>query len=230
MLRSALLLTPFFFLGCAAPHTNPEIAGDAALAWSEATPAVEAHDSPAVSEVFTDLEQYPPPPPQGAPPPPRPRERFTLKGGYYGASEDEIDDGFIVLGSWLRPISPGFSSEVEIGYLDADGTDKGVDRDLWAIPLLAGGRFSVPIGQRLEFYLGIGLGTFYFDAEAKALGVSADADGFLFGGDGYFGADIQLGQSLYLGLEGKYFLTDSDSNLDGGLDGYVGLLTLGFAR
>lgn len=229
MLRSALLVTSFLFVGCAAPRTNPVLAGDAALAWSAEAPAVEPIAAPVVApEVFTDFEQSAPPPQAG--PPPRPRERFTLKGGYYGSSEDEIDDGYIILGSWLRPISPGFSSEVEIGYMDAEGTDKGVDRDLWAIPLLAGGRFTVPLGQRLEFYLGIGLGTFYYDAQAKALGVSVDADGFLFAGDGYFGADIALGQSLYLGLEGKYYLTDNASNLDGGLDAYVGLLTLGFAR
>jgi hypothetical protein len=228
MLRLALLVTPFLFLGCAAPRTNPVIAGDAALAWGAEAPAMDALASPpAATEAFTDFGQaYQTPPP----PPPRPHQRFTLKGGYYGSSEDEIDDGGIVLGSWLRPMSPRFSSEVEVGYLDASGSDKGVDRDLWAIPLLAGGRFTLPVGQRLEFYAGLGLGTFYYDAEAKALGVKVDADGFLFGGDGYFGGDIQLGQSLYLGLEGKYFVTDGDSDLDGGLDGYVGLLTLGFAR
>ena len=229
MLRHILVVTSFLFVGCAGPRTNPVIAGGASLAWSADIPAAESHDAqPAALEIFTDFEQTAPPP--QAAPPPRPRERFTLKGGYYGSSEDEIDDGYIILGSWLRPMSPGFSSEVEIGYLDAEGSDKGVDRDLWAIPFLAGGRFTVPLGQRMEFYLGIGLGTFYYDAQAKALGVSVDADGFLFAGDGYFGADIQLGQSAYLGLEGKYFLTDSDSDLDGGLDGYVGLLTLGFAR
>ena len=229
MPRRALVVTSFLFVGCAAPHTNPAIAGDAALDWSADIPAVESHGAPpATLEVFPDFEQTAPPP--QAAPPPRPRERFTLKGGYYGSGEDEIDDGYILLGSWLRPISPGFSSEVEIGYLDADGTDNGVDHDLWAIPLMAGGRFTVPIGQRLEFYIGLGLGSFYYDAEAKALGVTVDADGFLFAGDGYFGADIALGRSLYLGLEGKYYLTDNASNLDGGLDAYVGLVTLGFAR
>jgi hypothetical protein len=228
MRRHALLIPSLLLIGCAAPRTNPVTEADAALAWGTEAPAVdELASSSAASEVFTVFGQaYQTPPP----PPPSPHQRFTLKGGYYGSSEDEIDDGGIVLGSWLRPMSHRFSSEVEVGYLDASGSDKGVDRDLWAIPLLAGGRFTLPVGQRLELYAGLGLGTFYYDAEAKALGATVDADGFLFGGDGYFGGAIRLGQSLSLGLEGKYFVTDSDSDLDGGLDGYVGLLTLGFER
>ena len=84
--------------------------------------------------------------------------------------------------------------------------------------------------ERLEGYIGLGLGTFYYEAEAKSFGVKADVDGFLLGGDGYFGGAIHLGQSLVLGLEGKYYVTDNASNFDGGLDGYVGMLTLGFER
>jgi hypothetical protein len=182
----------------------------------------------AATGVFNEFVQNPQMPP--APPPPTPRERFSLKGGYYGSSEDEIDDGYIILGSWLHPTSRHFSSEVEIGYLDASGSDKGIDRDVWAIPFMAGGRFTVPVGERIELYAGLGLGTFYYDAEAKSPGVKVSDDGFLFGGDGYFGGSIRLGQSFSLGLEGKYYVTDSASELDGGMDGYVAMLTLGFDR
>jgi hypothetical protein len=127
-------------------------------------------------------------------------------------------------------MSGAFSSEVEIGYLDADGSDQGVDRDVWSIPLMAGGRFTVPVGQRVELYAGLGLGTFYYDVEAKAAGVRVSSDGFVFGGDGFFGGAIHLGESFSLGLEGKYYVTDDVSELDEGLDAYVVLLTLGFDR
>ena len=230
MLRCALLVTPFLLLGCATPGTSPVIVGDATSVSGTEAPPLETLAAPdAATDLFTDFApdfQGPPP----SPPPPRPRERFTLKGGYYDSSEDGLDDGYIISGSWMRPMSGAFSSEVELGYLDADGSDKGVDRDVWAIPLLAGGRFTVPVGQRMELYVGLGLGTFYYDAEAKAAGVKVSADGFLFGGDGYFGGALHLGESLSLGLEGKYYVTDEISELDGGLDAYVVLLTLGFDR
>ena len=227
MLRRALLVTPFLLFGCAAPRMNPVIAGDVASSWATEVPPMEALAAPAAATVvFDDFAQNPPMPP----PPPRPRERFTLKGGYYDASEDEIDDGYIILGSWLRPMSPNFSSEVEIGYLDASGSEGRIDSDVWAIPFMAGGRFTVPVGEKLELYVGLGLGTIYYDAEAKSPNVKVSSDGFLFAGDGYFGGAIHLGQSLSLGLEGKYYVTDNASGLDGGLDGYVAMLTLGFDR
>lgn len=228
MLR-ALLVTPFLLVGCASPRTSPVIVGDAASVSRTGAPPVEAPAAPdAETGTFTDFAPQSQVPP--GTPPPRPRERFTLKGGYYGSSEDELDDGYIIIASYMRPTSGVFATEYEIGYLDASGSDNGVDRDVWSIPLLVNGRFNIPVGQRLELYAGVGLGSFYYDAEVETAGVSVSADGFVFGGDGYFGGDIQLGKSLYLGLEGKYYLTDSASDLDGSLDAYVVMLTLGFER
>jgi len=228
MLRRALLVTPILLVGCAAPRTNPVLEGDEVSASITATAAAETRAaSRAATEVDTALTQNPPMRTQQ--PPQMPRQRFSLKGGYYGANEDEIDDGVIFLGSWLRPVSGRFSSEVEIGYLDASGSDKGVDRDVWAIPLMGGARYTLPIGQRLEAYVGLGLGSFYYEADVKSFGAKAEVDGFLLAGDGYFGGTLQLGRSMWLGAEGKYYLTDDASNLDG-LDAFVGLLTLGFTR
>ena len=36
---------------------------------------------------------------------------------------------------------------------------------------MANGRFDIPVGQKIELYGGLGLGTFYYDVEAKAGGV-----------------------------------------------------------
>jgi len=190
--------------------------------------APAAPDADAAAGVFPDfaLDSQTLP----AAPPPSPRQRFTIKGGYYGASEDGIDDGYIINLSWKRPTSGNLSTEVEIGYLDASGSDKGVDRDLWSIPVMANGRFDVPVGQKIELYGGLGLGSFYYDVVAKAGGVKVSSDGFLFGGNAFFGGALHLGQDLSLGLEGKYYVTDNASDLGGGLDAYVVLLTLGFDR
>jgi hypothetical protein len=229
MLRIALVVTPVLFIGCATPQPNPSSAMDAdSLARMDVRsvgPSADA-DAPA-EELSASALSYQSAP---LPPPRRPRQRFTLKGGYLGSDEDGFDDGFIIGGSWMRPLSEIFSSEVEVGYLDASGSDRFVDRDVWAIPVMFNGRLNFPLGEKLEIYGGLGLGWFYYDADADGPGLSVSADGFLFGGDAYFGGDILLGESFRLGLEGKYYATDSSSDLGGGLDSYVVLLTLGFDR
>jgi hypothetical protein len=96
---------------------------------------------------------------------------------------------------------------------------------------MVNGRFTVPVGEKLELYGGLGIGSFYYDADVDAGAVSVSADGFLFAGNGFFGGSIHLGESLWLGrLEGKYYVTEEASDLGGGLDAFVGLLTLGFER
>jgi hypothetical protein len=238
MLRLALIVTPFLFAACAAPLANPKYVGNVVTLSSTELRAAEPLAAPAAAlapaqadahaELDAELTQaaspYQAPPPR---PPQRMRERFSLKGGYLG-STDEFDDGFIINGAWLRPMSEMFASELELGYLDASGSHHGIDRDVWAIPFMANARLNLPVGEKLEFYGGLGLGWMYYSADADAPGVSVDGDGFLFAGDAYFGGDIRLGESFRLGLEGKYYETGNSSDLGGGLDSYVVLLTLGF--
>ena len=243
MLRRALIVTSLLLVGCTAPRASAVIVGDAAGArasvhGTESTPAEAppAHD--AATGGFPVLAPDPEAPRESSlsmlrtatPKRPRHRERMTLKGGYYGSSEDGLDDGYIVAVAWMRAKSETFATEFELGYLDASGSDNGVDRDVWSIPLLVNGRFNVPVGKKLELYGGVGFGSFYYEADAKTAGVKVSADGFLFGGDAFFGGALHLGQALSLGLEGKYYLTDNVSDLGGGLDAYVVMLTLGFDR
>jgi opacity protein-like surface antigen len=232
-----MLATPLILLASAAPSTSPFSLVDAAgVPAAEAPPTEALVVFDAATEESIDLatdsqtSQVPAGPQGPAAPPPRPRERLTFKGGYYDSSEDGFDDGFNFVASWIRPISEILSSEVELGYLDAEGSEGLVDRDVWAITFLANARVGVPLGERFEIYGGIGLGTFYYDAEASAPGIDVSADGFLFAGDAYFGANVKLGEKLRLGVEWKYYATDSESELDGGLDANVVMLTLGFDR
>lgn len=225
-----MLVTPCLLLVCAPLNTSSTIAPDASSVAGLEAPAVDVLTVPEAStSLFAGIAFDP----QGStgramPPPPRPRERFTVKGGYFDSDENELEDGGSLIVSWIRPISKALSSEVEIGYLDASGTHNGVDRDVWAISFLANARAAVPLGERFEVYGGLGLGTFYYDAEASFGPVHASGDGFLFGGDGYFGGSIRLGESLSVGLEGKYYVTDDVSELGGGLGGFLAMLTVGF--
>jgi hypothetical protein len=229
MLRRALIVIPVLFVGCASPLPNPTIETDAVSPTIFEVRSVEPSADPHAANAAFDQAA---PPYQAPPANPRRRirDRFTLKSGYLSSDEDGFDDGFIINASWMRPVSGLLSSEVEIGYLDASGSDKFFDRDVWAIPFLANARLNVPVGEKIELYGGLGLGWFYYNADADAPGVSVSGDGFLFAGDAYFGGDILLGESFYLGLEGKYYATENNGELGGGLDSYVALLTLGFAR
>jgi len=158
------------------------------------------------------------------------RPRFTIKAGYYDLSDaDELDDGWIVNFSWMQFLSKMFAIEYEVGYFDADGSEGIVDADAWGIPFMMNGRINLPI-WKLDAYAGLGIGTMYFDAEADGGVISISEDGFLAAGNGYFGASLNIGEALALGLEGKYYVTDEMSGFDEGLDAFALMATLGFRR
>ena len=246
MRRHVLLLSPCLLVGCASTtvHSQHDRALDALVArtadvrpsnaapeldWSPSTvfevraaePNALATSEPAA------LEQQQPP--RIPPPPPRPLGRVTIKGGYYGANEDALDDGWIAGLSWMQFMSPNFATEFEIGYLDVEGKDGGIQTDLSGIPIMFNGRFNVPVG-RFEVFGGGGLGTIYFDGEADGAVVDVSADGWLTAGDVFAGAALNLRNAMTLGIEWKHYFTDSDSDLDTGLDADAVLLTLGFNR
>ena len=154
------------------------------------------------------------------------QDRFTLKAGYWGSDEDSLDDGLLINGAWLHFLNKLFAIEVELGYLDADGNNGGVETDAWALPLMLNGRLNVPVAI-FDFYGGLGVGTFYYNLAGP---VSTDADGWILGGNAFLGADVMLGDSLALGLEFKHYVTEDFANSSEGLEGTAVLLTLGFAH
>ena len=159
-----------------------------------------------------------------------PPTRFTVKGGYYSSEDaDELDDGYIINFSWMQFMSPNFALEFEFGYFDADGDDSGVEGEVWGLPAMFNGRLNVPVGP-LDIYGGAGLGNIYYDGEVDAGIVSVDADGWVFAGDAFLGATIDVGETLALGLEGKYYLTEEIDSLDVSLDSFALMVTLGFGR
>lgn len=178
------------------------------------------------------------PPPQGTYPPPQVvyvapapppfhRSRFTLKGGYYSVEDtDHLDDGYIIQGSWLNFFSPNFGTELELGYLEADGKTAGIDTDLWGIPFMFNARLSLPV-KMLELYGGAGIGSIFY---SFSLDPGSDHDGWVAAADTFLGATLTLKSGVVLGIEGKYYFTESVHSLDGGLDAYAAMLTLGFAR
>lgn len=243
MLGHVLFLAPCLFVAGASAAARPQHA-PAALAtrlddarpsegpvepdWSASilleTPAAESKALP-ISEPIALESQQPPP----GVPAPRPMGRVTIKGGYYGADEDAIEDGWIAAVSWMQFMSPNFATEFEIGYLDVEGTDSGVKTDVWGLPIMLNGRFNVPVG-RFEIFGGAGFGTVYFDGEADGAVIDVSADGWLTAGDVFAGAALHLRNAMTLGVEWKHYFTESESDLDTGLDADAVMLTLGFDR
>jgi hypothetical protein len=253
MSRYLALYPVFWILGCAsAPMHRLEIGPDPEREPSHAVapPEVGVEAVPSAEIVSTDEEisaadpaegfdadpdlfadavnQSGYPPPQ-QPPPQQPfsRSRFTLKGGYYSFEDtDHLDDGYIIQGSWLNSFTKNFGTEVEVGYFDADGKSGLIETDIWGIPFMFNARLSLPL-KAIELYGGAGIGSIYYDISVKN---GSDPDGWLAAADTFLGAALVLKNGIVLGVEGKYYFTESVSSLDGGLDAFAAMLTLGIAR
>ena len=94
---------------------------------------------------------------------------------------------------------------------------------MYAVPVMANARFSVPVWL-LEAYGGAGIGMMYYNVDGGAL----DGDGWLTAGNVFLGADITVFDRLSAGLELKYFITDQIRNSSINLDAFTLALTLGF--
>jgi hypothetical protein len=151
--------------------------------------------------------------------------RFTLKAGYYSSEEDALDDGWILNLSWMRFFTHFFALEFEAGYFDASGGDGTVSTDAWGIPLMVNARLNLPVWV-LDLYGGAGLGTIYYDISAG----SYSDDGFLLAGNAFLGATVNLADSIALGLEAKYYMTEDIGDTGNGLDALALMLTVGFSR
>src|SRR5262245_36107256 len=107
MFRTALLFSPLLLVACATTRTNDLIAGDALD--SRATHPSTGSTPEAIPEIAVDPST---PSPASAPIEPSLErlltstapvqegglhgDRFTIKGGYLGSTEDALDDGYIV--------------------------------------------------------------------------------------------------------------------------------------
>lgn len=253
MLRSASILASFLFVGCASAPTRDlrvdeplqlrstsvstasEAPADAASSGTMSSGAMSHGITPLPSAALESASSEP----VLSAPAPEPRlvpeadalhqSRFTIKGGYYSAEDaDELDDGYIFNVSWMRYFTSILAIELEVGYFDADGSDAGLDADVWGAPVMLNGRVNVPIWV-LDVYGGLGVGGIYYDAEVSG-GASAEDDGFLMGGNAFLGTSLNLAEAISLGLEAKYYVTEDIDDLDVALDAFALMLTVGFSR
>ena len=229
MLRHALVtISPLFLFACASARTLDVVHGDSIDAPS-AKPVETGRELAAPTATALDPESRPVAVEPAVAAPQNGglhEDRFTLKAGYWGSTEDELDDGYIVNAAWMRFLSKLFALEFELGYMDTDGEEGGVSADVWALPIMVNARLNLPIWV-LDVYGGAGLGTFYYDLETDI----DDDDGFLLAGNAFLGATINIAEAIAVGLEGKYYITDDISDdFDSALDAFALMATLGFSR
>lgn len=157
----------------------------------------------------------------------------AVKGGIYTPTDDleDLDTGFsgeVVFGHYF---SPNFALEGGIGYFETDGTETDfepgigtitIKTDVSVIPifLIAKGFLPIQIG---ELYIGGGIGIGFADIDIDVnspLGPASVSDSdTVFGLELLAGANFNITDNWFFGVEGKYIIT-SDASISGTLFGF----------
>lgn len=163
---------------------------------------------------------------------------FALKGGAYRPTGDLDDAGFdtgfngeVVYG---HDFAFNFGMEVGVGYFKTD--------DLSVPRVTLTGKWSYPVGNLAPF-IAVGLGVYQANFDGiltdPILGnIRIDDDDSVFGVHLGLGANYNITDKLFLGVEGKYIVTDEvdlDGTTPGGpqrvefdLDGFMVTGNIGF--
>ena len=151
---------------------------------------------------------------------------FTLKSGPYFFSDGLKDthpmgfNGEIVYGYHLNP---KLILEGGAGYFH-DGVKKGHD--------IRGIAFTISVkkvysSESFEPFAGAGLGVYFSEYREESNGVTSDT---VYGGHLFIGMNYNVTPVVFIGIEGKYLLTETaayNGIINADLDGFVTMLSLG---
>jgi len=168
-----------------------------------------------------------------------PSSYLVLKGGYYSPSKDfnldnvhfNTKNGFVVGGALGHYFLPYLALELEGGYLESktSSSTAGADSKLKVYPVIATGKILLPAGP-LEPYGEFGIGAYIIDIDVS--GTPSNFNGSTRGAFGYHaggGVNINLGQVVFIGAEGRYlWVKRSYGGEDIKLDGFTLTGNLGF--
>ena len=177
---------------------------------------------------------------------------LTLKVGIYEPETDDLDEfdtgfnGEISIGHYFNP---NLAIEFGVGYFETDANEViraygytfPIDFDIDVIPITLTFKGIVPFEQG-EIFAGLGVGGYYVDAEldVEVLGssINLEDEDFIFGFHVVLGAQFDITETVFMGVEGKYFLTDDAElednyagipfEVEGELDGFTVTANLGF--
>ncbi len=157
---------------------------------------------------------------------------FALKGGVYGfrsdLSEGNIDVGFDGEVMYGRYLTRNIVIEAGSGYFH-DGVNKGFGNSIKGYPVILTAKGIYPVSD-FEIFIGGGLGVYFASFDGMVNGRIGGASDTLFGGHFLAGANYNLSRRLFVGVEGKYIITEK-GNFDvvkATLNGYTATASLGF--
>ena len=157
---------------------------------------------------------------------------FALKGGIYSPTGDlddfNFDTAFNGEIAYGRYFNPNFALEIGAGYFKSDASLSGVDPifggsyreddEIRVIPFILSGKGIYPSGN-FELYGEIGIGIYLANFEGvlthTVLGtLRVDDDDTVFGVNLGVGANYNITEKIFIGVEGKYILT-TDAEFQG---------------
>ena len=176
----------------------------------------------------------------------------TLKGGIYSPQSDDLEDfdtGFNGEISYGRYFHRNFALELGVGYFETEATFSGFDPilgiveeedQITAIPLTLTAKGTYPT-KYVEPYALAGIGLYLVSAESDlSIGIfefSFDDDDTVFGFHLGLGANFNITERLFVGVEGKYLWAEAEFKdsilgipveLDADLEGFTVTGNVGF--
>jgi opacity protein-like surface antigen len=137
-----------------------------------------------------------------------PPDYMTLKlGGYFPQRSDLKDDfstGFI--GEWAigHSFHPNMAMDFSIGYFETKANNKEAIAKLSVVPVFLNIKGVIPMARGEIYALAAG-GLYVVTGEGSVSGVTFEDSDTPFGWQVGIGGNYNLSETVFLGLEGKYF-------------------------
>ncbi len=163
----------------------------------------------------------------------------VLKAGSFFPESSDLDkqdanNGFVGQAGFGYYLSPYFSLEAAVGYLETKGKLADTDRKYSLFPLEVSGKLGLPLAGFLEPYLAVGVGGYYVKAKAGNLEETSWRAGFFGGG----GVNLNFGETFFIGVEARYLVLSAPTptatpytnsgTMNTNLDGVIVTGNLGF--
>ena len=176
---------------------------------------------------------------------------FSVKAGIYSPESDDLEDfdtgftGEIAIGHYLNP---NFALELGVGYFKTEASFREIDPtlgsyreddEITAVPVTLTAKGIYPVDS-LELFGEAGVGVYFASGEADASwtgsgggSLDIDEDDTAFGFHLGIGANYNITQNVFIGVEGRYIWAKAEFEaygieLDADLDGFIVTGNLGF--
>jgi hypothetical protein len=155
------------------------------------------------------------------------RNYFNLKVGplWFLDDLDDFDVGIYTEGVFGYRILRFLAVELASGYFYGEDPDGTVEAEAYGIPIQLQLRGTYWI-RFLELYAGLGAGAYYIESEVDLGPIDDSESDWVFGGSAFLGVTANFGR-LFVGVEGKYILTDDIDAAGGGTVNLEGVTVLG---